>query len=293
MEENYTEMQIESMRKLSLILYIITIAAALIMFILVVAQECNIICAGIVLFLLVNLFIKATKLKLFVTSYLVDSLLKICSSNFEFLKYSQDDGIPEKVFNEAGFIKNYTAYQSNNFIFGKLNGKDFIMSDVVVKNRISTSQKNETSVLFNGVFGITDFPNQNNIEMIIGPDLKNKFLNNISEDLKKILGINKKIVKLENHEFERYFEVYCEDQIAARKIITPIFMEKMVDFRKVIKKNVTLIYKNNKIYFTIENKLIVDTRKLYINGINRDLMIETLNFLKLISEIINGLASID
>ena len=141
--------------------------------------------------------------------------------------------------------------------------------------------------MFEGVFGITDFVNEDNIEMIIGPDIRNKFLNNISEEIKRTIGANRKIVRLENSEFERYYEVYCDDQVAARKIITLLFMERMVEFTKIMKKHITLIYMNNKIYFTVENKHIIDTTKLYLEGVTHEMVKETTKFLKIISEIVD------
>ena len=43
----------------------------------------------------------------------------------------------------------------------------------------------------------------------------------------KKMGGAKDIVRLENVEFERYFEVYSDNQIEARKKITVEFMEKI------------------------------------------------------------------
>ena len=123
--------------------------------------ECSLVELGCILLLSVILFEAATKLKLFVVPELMENMIKKCGVHFaDSLYYSQDDGIPEKYFKEAGFIKKYTSYYSGNFICGKFNNKDFIISDIVVKNKISTSQKNEDAVLFNGVFCITDFINK-------------------------------------------------------------------------------------------------------------------------------------
>ncbi len=44
--------------------------------------------------------------------------------------------------------------------------------------------------------------------------------------------INSKRIKLENMEFEKMFDVICEDQIWSRMIITPAFMDRLVNFSK-------------------------------------------------------------
>ena len=46
-----------------------------------------------------------------------------------------------------------------------------------------------------------------------------------------------KRVKLENREFEKEFDVFSEDQIEARKILTPSFMYRLVDFVNKVHKN--------------------------------------------------------
>ena len=49
--------------------------------------------------------------------------------------------------------------------------------------------------------------------------------------------LDKKRIKLENIEFEREFDVYSEDQIESRKILTPSFMYRILDFANKINKN--------------------------------------------------------
>lgn len=50
-------------------------------------------------------------------------------------------------------------------------------------------------------------------------------------------------VRLENIDFEKEFDVYCEDQIESRKLLTPSFMYRLVDFvNKINKKRVYEMY---------------------------------------------------
>ena len=160
-----------------------------------------------------------------------------------------------------------------------------------MKNRSKTAPQEEPKVIYEGIFGITDFKNDDKIEMIIAPDIQNKFLNGIFEDMKKALGADKKVVRLENPEFERFFEVYSNEQVASRKIITLLFMEKMVEFRRQIKRNVTLIYKNNKVYFFVEKRFVIDTNKLYFKGINEETIAEATEFIRLLGEIVTSVAT--
>ena len=236
-------------------------------------------------------FIAATEIKLRIQSALAVAIMKEIHSPGLELTYSQEAGIPEKYFRHANFIKRYETYKSFDFILGKLDDRDFILSGAVIKNRSNTAPEEAPKVIYEGIFGITDFKNEDNIEMIIAPDVQNKFLNGIFEDMKKALGADKKVVRLENPEFERYFEVYSNDQVASRKIITLLFMEKMVEFRRQVKRNVTLIYKNNKVYFFVEKRFVIDTNKLYFKGINQETIAEATDFIRLLGEIVTSVAT--
>ena len=290
-QKEYTDEEIEIRRKISLGLYVLAVILTIVMLILLFNMEFNTLIMGAIMAVLVLSFIIATDLKFRIHPYLAKSLMEKIHTDTLTITYSQQAGIPEKYFREANFIKKYDHYQSFDFILGKLKEKDFILSGLSIKNLSKTTEKKELQVVYSGIFGMTDFLNEDNIDMIIAPDINNKFLNGIFEDMKKSLGMNQKIVRLENPEFERYFEVFCNDQVAARKIITLGFMEKMVYFRELMKKDVTLIYKNHKIYFFVDNRLVVDSNKLYFRGVNEETIQETTEFIKLLGEIVTNVAT--
>ena len=285
----YTEEEIENKRKLSLGLYIVMFILIIVVMIAMFGLNLKIGYITILALGITGCFAGATILKLHIQSHLSELLIsKISSSsNVSKIEYLQKAGIPEKYFKQANFINKYTKYHSFDFVSSNIQGKDFLFSGISVKDTSKTTNTGELKTIFYGTFGITDFVTETPVDMIIAPDLNNKILNVLSEDFKKALGVNRKIVRLENQEFERLFEVYCEDQVMARKIITLTFMEKMVEFRNLINKNITLIYKNNKIYFFIENKLILNTTQLYLEGVTDGVIEEATQFLNLITEIVN------
>lgn len=290
-EQTYTSEEVEKKRKLSLVLYAFSLIGAIVLLIILFTQDIEIFYVGPVMAVLVVAFIAATEIKTRIQPALAEAIMREIHSPGLEITYSQKAGIPEKYFRHADFIKHYDVYKSFDFILGKLEDRDFILSGAVIKNRSKTAPEEEPKVIYEGIFGITDFKNEDNIEMIIAPDIQNKFLNGIFEDMKKALGGDKKVVRLENPEFERFFEVYSNDQVASRKIITLVFMEKMVEFRRQVKKNVTLIYKNNKAYFFIENRYVVDTNKLYFKGINQETISEATEFIRLLGEIVTNVAT--
>jgi hypothetical protein len=66
----------------------------------------------------------------------------------------------------------------------------------------------------------------------------------------------KKRVKLENIEFEKEFDVYCDDQIESRKLLTPSFMYRLVDYVNKISRNrvYELYFHNN--YFYVKYNIL-------------------------------------
>lgn len=212
-------------------------------------------------------------------------LMNKISHDIKGFRYIPDAGLPVQFFEDSGFIRGYDEYCSDNFITGKVeNGKDFIISEILVKQVIlSEDNTRSESILFDGIFGVLDAKKINTFYMDITPDFKNKFANRVFADFKKMLG-NKHIVRLENPEFERYFEVFSDNQIEARKIITLEFMEKLLEVRKNVGKNISIIYVGNKIYFFIQHGVLADTRKLLLFGPSEKVVKETSKLIQNISE---------
>ena len=207
------------------------------------------------------------------------------SHDIKGFRYIPDAGLPVQFFDDSGFISGYDEYCSDNFVTGKVkNGKDFIISEILVKQvLISEDNTRSERILWDGIFGVLDAQKVNTFYMDITPDFKNKFANRVFANVKKALG-NKHVVRLENPEFERYFEVCSENQIEARKIITLEFMEKLLEVRKNVAKNISIIYVGNKIYFFIQHGVLADTRKLLLFGPSEKLVKETSKLIKNISE---------
>tara|TARA_Y100000741_G_scaffold251011_1_gene193035 strand:- start:797 stop:1357 length:561 start_codon:yes stop_codon:yes gene_type:complete len=58
---------------------------------------------------------------------------------------------------------------------------------------------------------------------------KGSLINNISE---RKLPENQEVVRLEDPEFEKLFEVYSDDQVQARYLLTTSFMERLIELQQ-------------------------------------------------------------
>ena len=52
----------------------------------------------------------------------------------------------------------------------------------------------------------------------------------------------KKVVKLEDVEFEKHFEVYGTDQIESRYLLTPSFMQRLLDYKLTKQYRIEVVF---------------------------------------------------
>lgn len=63
-------------------------------------------------------------------------------------------------------------------------------------------------------------------------------------------------VKLEDPIFEKEFEVYSDDQMEARYLITPTFMERLLEFKKIFNKKLSISFHHEHILVLIHNNKV-------------------------------------
>lgn len=56
--------------------------------------------------------------------------------------------------------------------------------------------------------------------------------------------------EMDNANFEKKFNVYCDDEILTRQILTPNIMNNIIDFQNLTKKKYKILFKWNSIYIT-------------------------------------------
>jgi len=130
------------------------------------------------------------------------------------------------------------SYSSQDGITTKFVNKDVAMYELKVEKGSGKSR----STIFEGLF----------INIVLDKTLKSdiKIVYNTSKDfgILKTLFANEDKVNLENIEFENKYDVYSQDQIYARKIITLTFMEKLLCATNKLNKGIQISFKNNNIY---------------------------------------------
>lgn len=178
-------------------------------------------------------------------------LVQYINPSFEYIEKSHI-GLTE--FLDSGLFKtkNYTINGADQII-GKYNGVPFQSCNLAVTFRPNfRDEKQADDTIFYGNYFVARFPKKFEGSVLIYS--KKDFLSDIKDnEIGSYLNISDKKIRLEDPDFQKQFEVYCHNQIVARYVLTPSFIE-------LIKK-INIQNKGN-IYISIsQNNIVIATNK--------------------------------
>lgn len=154
--------------------------------------------------------------------------------------------------------KNYSL-SGGDQIIGHYNGVAFQSCNLTISYRPNFSnEKIPDDVVFSGNYFVARFPKKFNGNIIIHP--KKGFFGSLkSNDIADYLKTSGDKIRLEDPEFQKQFEVYCDDQILARYILTPAFMERLKEIN---------VRNKGEVYISInESNIVIATNRT--NAISR------------------------
>ncbi len=158
-----------------------------------------------------------------------------------------------------------------------------------------TSGKSNSQI-FHGLFLIADYKN-----IQFKTVLQSEFLGSlISEFDMSILNSRKKIklrkIKIQNLKFNKHFSVYSEDDIEARKILSPVVLENLGNFAEENNMAIKLSFINNQVFIALgigqifepDLRDVLPLRKINLDLIEKDAE-RIYNEISLVSDIIKDL----
>lgn len=168
----------------------------------------------------------------------------------EFIKYFGDfqyhyqSYIDENILEKSKLFDTYNYHEGDDFFSGYYQNVQMIVSEEKLRfvRRSDDGKRVSYANIFQGIMILLSMNKNFSGQTVV---LKDKgFLNVFS----KIKGLQK--VALEDSLFEKEFEVYSNDQLEARYLLTTAFMERMLKVREA--------YKSNKIQFSFfDNQLLI------------------------------------
>ena len=171
---------------------------------------------------------------------------KVCKYfGFDFNEAATGSGFDQ--FENSGLLPSYDRRKLEDEIRGEHSGIPFDLVECRLEDRQTDSKGRTRYVeIYHGILFRFNFPKE-----FSGQTLVTKDSGRIGNFFK---GIRKKgeRVKLEDPRFEKQFEVWGTDQIEARYLLTPTFMERVVDLAESMgEKRVELCFNGNRLLISI------------------------------------------
>ncbi len=202
---------------------------------------------GAVLFIIGIIFavmgsVKFNKLS---TNFKVDVVTELVTSFVDEGKFDPHQGLPQGVVYATEFLKRADRFHSEDFLSGSMDGVQFISSDVKLEERHVERTENGTREYYETYFlgRIFRFEFNKSFEGYLQvlekgrPVVKRKF--------------NK--VKLESVVFNKKFKTFATSEHSAFYVLTPHFMEALMNFEKNNKGNISFSFIDNHLFIGINN----------------------------------------
>lgn len=198
---------------------------------------------------------------------------KIMDNFYENLEYFPNKQLPEAVYKEAKYNEYYTNYDSEDYLEAKINNEyDIDLAEVITtsEEEYTDSEGNEHTnevTVFNGLF----------TKIVIDKSINSKI--EIVQNGQVLF--NKKRLKMDFNEFEKYFDVVSQNKILGMQILTPDVMLELLEFLNNYNTKFDIVINNNVIYIRFHCGPMFESAKLEKGAFDRVVLKEYYDMLKL------------
>ena len=165
---------------------------------------------------------------------------KLMQNFYGNLEYFPEKQMPNYIYEEPKYLGYYNRYSSDDYMEAVLNDKyGMQMAEVkTVKEETTTNSKGQrstrTTTIFHGLFAKVIIDKSINGEL--------KILRNGSANF------DKKQLRMDSSEFEKYFDVCASDKILGMRLLTADVMEELIAFVNKTNMMYDVIIKGNVLY---------------------------------------------
>ena len=200
---------------------------------------------------------------------IIEPLVKFIDPNLE---YVPEGSIDLLTFRRAEIFQRYVnEFDGEDLVCGTIDKTAIRFSEVKAQYQEENENSLLTSMLtpkdsvgslldkykhtvFKGLFFVADFNKHFCGQVLVLPDKAEKYFGRFGKMLQSHNLIRGELMKMDNAEFEKQFAVYGSDQIQARYILTPVIMNKILDFKKNTGAAICLSFKDSILYITVPYK---------------------------------------
>ena len=206
---------------------------------------------------------------------IMPELLKFLFADFE---YIANQRIAKSVIEKSMiFSKHIAIAEGEDFMRFKLGETTIMFCE-------TTAYSNSEKIIFQGIFISASFNKNFSSKTFVLPVTFSTYF----QSIKRRLLDNFQMVKLEDVEFDKEFIVFSTDQIGARYVLTTSLMNRLLDYKRKIKKKISFSFVDNRLYCAIPNYLNLFEPALF-EPFDFDLIKKSYNPLKIYTDIVEDL----
>jgi len=150
----------------------------------------------------------------------------------------------------------------NSLLFNKTvsrhTGEDYTQCKIgetfVHFSEVQAYNGNNKSFFFNGVFIVVQFNKSFNSKTVVLPEKKTTILRKNIMNLRGDMS-NANIIKLEDPVFQKEFVVIGEDQVESRYKLSTSLMQRLLNYKNKVNKQISFSFIDNRLYVTIPEKV--------------------------------------
>ncbi|TQV77770.1 DUF3137 domain-containing protein [Denitrobaculum tricleocarpae] len=152
------------------------------------------------------------------------------------------DGSNARYFTELRLVGGFNRSRFEDEVSGRYDDLDFSLVDAHLKD----VDKDNSRTVFHGLLAAFEMTKSFRGRTLVLRDggMLGNFLGGIGNKLER--------VRLEDPRFERAYEVYSSDQVEARYLLTPAFMDRLLDLERQLNSKVRLAFDRNSLLMSIE-----------------------------------------
>ncbi len=204
------------------------------------------IATGIMLFLYSKF---ANDYKTQVKYQIVKSML---DKEFDNIEFNAKEGFSREFIKDTELLSMGNIYASNDLLSGDYHDVKFRQADVHIQQRTQNGKSSSTVTLFKGRYMVYTFNKhftgymqiRSNENRLFGNSRPLRFFSDRPETNK---------LKLENEVFNQRFNIYASNEHEAFYILTPHFMEKIMELDDSLEGNLVLGFIDNQLHLALYN----------------------------------------
>ena len=181
---------------------------------------------------------------------IIRQILKHINKDF---RYSGFSGLKKNDFTGSGiWPRTPDRYRGEDLVTGEIDQTAFSFSEVFAQIYVKDSKgRRRLQTQFKGLFFKADLNKETQHRTVILPDMAERFLGNMGQQLQKLNITRDDLVQLENVDFEKVFAVYGSDQVEARYILSPKLMERILAYSEKHELTPSISFKNSQVFVAI------------------------------------------